>query len=128
MKTYAAFQYFDNAYSVGQKAIDDDSSIGKAGRFSAEGAEGYSVALGVGVPAFGGTAKAHVGYLSAEDTAESDNTLDRWNISVGYDYNLSKRTSVYTAATYLQDKLEYKAKEDRDPSAVEVMAGLIHRF
>ncbi len=129
MKTYAAFQYFDNAYSVGQKAIGEDSSIGKAGRFSGtEGAEGYSVALGVGVPAFGGTAKAHVGYLSAEDTAESDNTLDRWNISVGYDYNLSKRTSVYTAATYLQDKLEYKAKADRDPSAVEVMAGLIHRF
>ena len=47
---------------------------------------------------------------------------------MGYDYNLSKRTSVYTAATYLQDKYEYKTKADRDPSAVEVMAGLIHRF
>lgn len=129
MKTYAAAQYFDNALSVGQKVVGADSAIGKTTQEFAEGVEGYSVALGVGVPAFGGTAKAHVGYVSAEDTAESDNTIDRWNVSVGYDYNLSKRTSVYTAATYLQDKLEYKdGAKDRDPNTVEVMAGLIHRF
>ena len=81
----------------------------------------------------GGTAKAHIGYLDAEasnewSTTGNDGGLTRWNVAVGYDYNLSKRTSVYTAAAYTKDDLDgYKANCE-EPSSVEVMAGLIHKF
>lgn len=133
MTTYAAFQYFDNAKSVGQKTVGDDGAITKNYKpdgWSTEGIEGYSIALGLGVPCFGGTAKAHVGYVDAEDVADSSNDMTRWNVAVGYDYSISKRTSVYTALSYMKDSYGFSAKdvEDRDPSSVEFMAGLIHKF
>ena len=128
MTTYAAFQYFDNALGVGQKTIGT-SSMTATSQFSKNGGEGYSVALGVGVPALGGTAKAYVGYVTAEDTKDSDLLeMTRWNVAVGYEYSLSKRTSVYTSAAYMQDKYETKGERDDEPSAVEVTTGLIHRF
>ena len=134
MKLYAAAQYFDNAWGVGQKGFSGtESSIAAGSNINSEnGLEGYSLSVGVGVPAFGGTAKAHIGYVDAEDTKSKD-VLDasRWNVMVGYDYAFTKRTSVYTAVSYLRDSLEStkdNVKTDRDPSAVEVMAGLIHKF
>ena len=135
MKVYAMAQYFKNAAGVGQNYIGD-SGFGSLGYTYAdtplaEGADGYGIALGIGVPCFGGTAKAHIGYLDAEasntwSNTGTDGSFTRWNIAVGYDYNLSKRTSVYTAAAYTKDDADdYSGVE---PSAVEVMAGLIHRF
>ena len=129
-KVYAMGQYFQNAISVGQKYITD-SGFGKFGYSFGdtagwEGADGYGLALGVGVPLLGGTAKAHVGYMNAEAAEKSEVELTRWNVAVGYDYNLSKRTSVYTAAGYTKDdNTDYTGLE---PSSVEVIAGLIHRF
>ena len=124
----------DNAWGVGQKGFSGtESSIAAGSNINSEnGLEGYSLSVGVGVPAFGGTAKAHIGYVDAEDTKSKD-VLDasRWNVMVGYDYAFTKRTSVYTAVSYLRDSLEStkdNVKTDRDPSAVEVMAGLIHKF
>ena len=130
MKLYAVGQYFDNVTGIGQSSgINADNTLGAYYTFT-NGGEGWDLSLGVAVPCFGGTAKAHVGYIDAEDTEESKDTASRWNIAVGYDYNLSKRTSLYTAVTYVKDKVEYAAadKEDRDPSAVEFMAGIIHKF
>ena len=50
--------------------------------------------------------------------------------AVGYTYSFSKRTSIYTSASYTKDKVEYadSTKEDRDPSSVEVLLGMIHKF
>ncbi len=142
MKVYAMAQYFQNAVSVGQKsALTQASTIGSGYAFgdAVEGADGYDVALGLGVPCFGGTAKASIGYMDAEANAAATGLTEkgevsRWNISVGYDYSLSKRTSVYTAAAYTRDSLknyylsEKETNVDRDPSTVEVMAGIIHKF
>ena len=136
MTVYAMGQYFENSAKVGQKsAYGATDTIGDGYNAAPYGgADGFGIALGVGVPCFGGTAKASVGYLSAETNekvkTDADKAeLDRWNISVGYDYNLSKRTTVYTAAAYTKDSLDTGIKgEDVDPSSVEVMAGLIHRF
>ncbi len=136
MTVYAMGQYFENSAKIGQKSAYGASDTLGDGYNAAPygGADGFGVALGLGVPCFGGTAKASVGYLSAETnekvaTGADKAELDRWNISVGYDYNLSKRTTVYTAAAYTKDSLDTGSKgEDVDPSSVEVMAGLIHRF
>ena len=141
MTVYAMGQYFQNSVSLGKaSAFDQDSTIGggySAGLADVEGADGFGIALGVGVPCFGGTAKAHVGYMSAEANKAAlegadKGELDRWNVAVGYDYNLSKRTSVYTALAYTSDSynngLKGALKDDRDPSTVEFMAGLIHKF
>ena len=134
MTVYAMGQYFDNAKSVGQKNlnVEGEYNTGITSR-SGEGFEGYGIALGVGVPAFGGTAKAHVGYMDAEDKADKNDDgfktdFTRWSVAVGYDYNLSKRTSVYTAAAYTKDSIDWAKDDSRDPSSVEVMAGLIHKF
>ena len=67
--------------------------------------------------------KNYPGYMDAEDVKDSDIDGKRWNIAGGYDYSLSKRTSVYAAAAYTKDDLG-----DRKPSATEVIAGLIHKF
>ena len=129
-KVYAMGQYFKNALAVGQKTIGDNG-FGKFGYSFGdsagwEGADGYGIAVGVGVPAFGGTAKAHVGYLDAEAAENSAVKFNRWNVAVGYDYALSKRTSVYTAAAYTKDDAsDYTGLE---PSSTEVMAGMIHKF
>ena len=54
LTAYGSFQYFDNALSVGQKYVTDEGGVDTAdATFFANGAEGWSVGLGVGVPLFG---------------------------------------------------------------------------
>ena len=130
MKLYGSAQYFEHATAIGQKVGMSDGSFFKSGYTFGElnGANGYGLALGVGVPAFGGTVKAHVGYMDVEGDSNSDATVTRWNTAVGYDYALSKRTSVYTAAAYTKDDVSTAYNGGVEPSTVEVMAGMIHRF
>lgn len=133
-KLYASGQYFDNAKGVGQKRATETGITGGYDFNSAdlEGAEGWGLNVGVGVPAFGGTAKAQIAYMDAESTRNSDMNVSRWSLAAGYDYNLSKRTMVYTAAAYTRDDVseQYQAtaKTGSNPSTVEVMAGLVHKF
>ena len=149
MKLYASGQYFDNAKAVGTKSAQTSGAISGGYSFftaakyddgkrtdgaKGQGAEGYGINIGVGVPAFGGTAKAQIAYMDAEAVEDSDLNVTRWSIAVGYDYNLTKRTSVYTAAAYTRDDLssEYvkqnSTKYGDNPTTIEVMAGLIHKF
>lgn len=133
MTLYGLGQYFKNASAIGQKGLVGDSDVGPGytmGEFN--GANGYGLTVGVGVPVFGGTAKASLGYMDAEaDRAmgvEDKAEINRWNLSVGYDYSLSKRTSVYSAVSYQRDEVDYKTSDTFNPSTVEVVAGLIHKF
>lgn len=132
-KLYASGQYFDNAKAVGQKRATETGSIADGYSFATlEGAEGWGLNVGVGVPVFGGTAKAQVAYMDAESTRDSDMNVSRWSLAAGYDYNLSKRTMVYTAAAYTRDDVseQYQATTHTgsNPSTVEVMAGIVHKF
>ena len=124
VKVYALGQYFDNA--VGTSSFDQFKGNG--------GTEGWGLSLGVSAPAFGGTARAQMGYMDAEDVRALDvngkDSFNRYMFAVGYDYNLSKRTTVYTAASYMKDKLDDATPNTADvkPSAYELFAGMIHRF
>ncbi|WP_333580714.1 porin [Duodenibacillus massiliensis] len=133
-KVYFGGQYFDNAKAVAANNVTVDNAtkkavIGKGYKLGTLGAEGWGLGLGVGVPVMGGTASAYAGYLDADSVDTADMSVKRMIGAVGYTYSFSKRTSIYTTASYTKDKVEYAdSTKDRDPSSVEVLLGMIHKF
>ncbi len=132
---------------------------------STQGWEGYTLALGATAPVAGGTFYAQANYLDADlkntgfkstisgkdgDGVELDadeysevggiEKLDakNWGIAVGYVYPFSKRTSVYTFASYSELKLkasgvtsdfvEGKYSGSTKTKQTEVGFGLVHKF
>ncbi len=129
VRVYGQVNYFDNqstlVNSVGglDKFTATTSTIDKKGNL---GYEGWGISLGATAPAFGGTVIAGVSYRDAEEV-QGDNEYKRWEAALGYTYAFSKRTNAYAGVTYAQQKVEMKDK-DQTPSAVGVMAGLVHKF
>lgn len=146
VKVYAGVQYFDNVVPFGALLDFSDLYV-----------KGFGANVSLSAPVAGGTAMFGLGYVdgevsqvsafasqkpgkdaadkptpSAADTAKDlkDAEFKRYVVSVGYDYNLSKRTDVYAVASYMQDKIDYNntALKDRDPSACTVAVGLRHKF
>lgn len=148
VKAYFLGQYFKDARNVGQKSALGGEEAWKGLTFGTSGygtmgglnaaMDGYGVALGASVPAFGGAFLGQVGYMDAdndggESTVEYAVDVKRWNVSLGYTYSLSKRTSVYAAAAYTKDDVKVDdvvgtAEFSADPTRTEVVAGLIHKF
>lgn len=127
-KLYVAGQYFKDS-NIAVPALQD-KQISKT--FGVQ-YNGYGMTVGADVPAFGGTAKALVGYMNAEDQAEKDaHDMQRYVFSVGYEYPLSKRTLVYGGAGYTMDSYDKADKADKGvddkASMVAVSAGLVHKF
>ena len=88
-----------------------------------EGVKGYWGQLGVTAPVAGGKVLASVSYSDAEDELDSDRDAKAWGVGLGYQYSLSKRTSLYTFAGYNEKKVsDAKAKE------TEVGLGICHNF
>ena len=129
VRVYGQVNYFDNqstlVNSVGglDKFTATTSTTDKKGNL---GYEGWGISLGATAPAFGGTVIAGVSYCDAEEV-QGDNEYKRWEAALGYTYAFSKRTNAYAGVTYAQQKAEMKDK-DQTPSAVGVMAGLVHKF
>ncbi len=128
-KSYLGVHWFDNAKSVG----GSDGEWGRLGNVVNDGfrygdATGWSVMAGVDVPVGGGKVKTSIGYLDASSdawngTKEVDKDFSRFMAAAGYEYYLSKRTTVYAGAGYIQD-----AVANTDPRWVQVNAGLKHKF
>ena len=127
---------------------------------SEQGWKGYALSLGATAPLFGGTALIQANYLDSEacDKIEGAMTMANgsvevskmeaslgnleaktWGVAVGYAYPLSKRTSVYTFASYSEKKLTGGdlsdiANSEQGVSATaklkqtEVGFGLVHQF
>jgi predicted porin len=129
VRVYGQVNYFNNqstlVNSVGglDKFTATTSTTDKKGNL---GYEGWGISLGATAPAFGGTVIAGVSYRDAEEV-QGDNEYKRWEAALGYTYAFSKRTNAYAGVTYAQQKAEMKDK-DQTPSAVGVMAGLVHKF
>lgn len=117
-KAFAKATYFDNAasYTDTFKLKGDTAAI-----------KGWGAELGTNIPAFGGNILAAVGYRDAKDVNNSDVKFERWNAGVGYTYAFSKRTNVYGAVGYAQEKLKGTAN-DRTPNEVQAGFGLVHKF
>lgn len=140
-------QYFDNVAQVrGSTAAtwarDEDNKLNdwKYADIS-WGMTGYGVMLGAVTPIAGGSLYTSLGYADyeASDFQKSETVYDKadykvYGAAVGYSYPLSKRTYVYTAASYTHQTSNsgelsdgVKAK-DLDTDVTEVMMGLVHNF
>ena len=129
-KSYLGVHWFDNAKAVGASSYDGDWS--RLGNFG--DANGWSVMLGVDIPVGNGKVKTTLGYLDASSdnegigSADADQDLKRFMVGAGYEYYLSKRTTVYMGAGYLQDSIDTAQGKSYDPSWVQVNCGLKHKF
>lgn len=136
---FAGAAYFDEARigSFSGAASDWFDAINIAGYVSDDfKVKGWSLGVSGAIPAAGGKILVGAGYMNAEaadsmtDANWSDVEIDRWIISAGYDYPLSKRTDVYGVVTYNQDSLDNldSGNYSADASVYGVMVGLRHKF
>ncbi len=146
VKAYLGVQYFDN---IAQRTTSGSSSsnytkLATLGAGTSGYITGYSIMAGVDAPLFGGTAMFAVGYADTED-ADDDlivgrkSESNRYGISAGYSYNLSKRTNLYGVVAYCQDDVSNYRKfgystiddadyRDRDQKYASFVVGMRHRF
>lgn len=134
LQAFGFGQYFTNAKYVGNSSVTTNSEIGDGYSFAGrryDGADGFGLGAGLNADLYGGNAKMTIGYMHAQANKDSDMEINRLNVAVGYDYNLSKRTMVYTAASYNWDNVsgEYRnTNNDVDPMSYELLAGIVHKF
>ena len=130
-KVFGGIQYFDE---VQLKYVGSMKTI-TAADADTEKLKGYEVGLSASAPVLGGTALVGLSYIDAE-TADSYKAINpgksydatRTAVSIGYTYNLSKRTNIYSAASYIRDSYDFSYQEDKDPTAIAVAVGLRHQF
>lgn len=117
VKPMLAAQYWDGGDKLTHA---DDGDVVK-------GTKGYGIVIGATAPVLGGTLKVTGGWNDFEDTADnSSKDYNNWMIGAGYEYSLSKRTMIYTAAGYSEAKTKDAATSKTKTS--EVMVGLVHKF
>ena len=143
VKPMLSAQYFDDlnmdvwARDDSKAWTSENSLIAKAVADWMQGAsvKGYGVALGATAPLAAGTLYATVGYSDYETTegvwngtvAGDKISVDTVQFGVGYQYPLSKRTYVYTAAGYTKASGDCE-NIDVEAKTTEVVAGIVHNF
>jgi predicted porin len=133
VKLFAGAQYFDEIETKNLKGLIGTDGV--LGSTFASKMEGWGIGVSALIPAGPGAVLVGAGYMDAQ-AADSDSTdydsdeMQRWVVSAGYDYVLSKRTDIYVAATYMQDNISYtrSGAADQDASVFGAMVGLRHKF
>lgn len=121
IKPMLAAQYWDGGDKLTYK---DDDAADRA----INGTKGYGIVIGATAPVLGGTVKVTGGWNDFEDAADNSSTdYNNWMIGAGYEYKISKRTMIYTAAGYSEAKTK-KTTATTKTKTTEVMAGLVHTF
>ena len=139
VKPMLVAQYFDDLKGMSvsstlEESFEDVVNAWGAG-LSDLSKKGYGVMLGATAPVGAGTLYAVVGYNDYESTVsfEEDGKIeaDTVQFGIGYQYPLSKRTYVYTAAGYTKASTDFKEngkKYDLETKTTEVVAGIVHNF
>ncbi|MDL2060320.1 porin [Mesosutterella sp. AGMB02718] len=127
LKLIAFGQYFDKMFHnanaragvvrSGLMAFTNNAGYGQV--------DGWGASLGVNYPLFGGTVKFAVNYRDMDNQTGYD--FNRWTVAGAYDYELSKRTSLYALAGFSQEKIK-KNGESVKPNGCQATVGLLHRF
>ena len=131
VKPYVSAAYFKDG-SIGDIGgmMEQNTALKDAGK---NYFDGYGLVVGAKVPAFGGAFYTNLGYLDADADRDANGgkieqiDVKRWFAGVGYDYNLSKRTTVYADLGYAQDKWE-QGKDEAKPSMFQAAVGMMHSF
>ena len=126
-KLYGSTQYMKNIAYIGGYSTKEFAPLAvNQAKSDQKGFEAWAVATGVDFKAAGGTVKMSVGYGAGEDqNLTSDNKMQRVNVGLGYQYPLSKRTSVYGITGYFWQDADWQKD---DITAHEVIIGLMHRW
>ena len=146
-KTYLAAQYYKGAndasgivgmlgddWDLGWKGEYKPSTDDKAPTYRTDATfadyiddlEGYSVALGADVPAFGGNFLVSWAYTDAEEE-NLDADVTAYSAGLAYTYPLSKRTNLYVAGVYNNreyKETDYKVEQDQ----YQAFFGMVHKF
>ena len=126
IKPMFAAQYWD-----GGKDYDGAASVNITSDQTNYATKGYGLVVGATAPVVGGTLKVTAGWNDYETLFEhaqnGNGEGNNFMVGVGYEYPLSKRTLVYTAAGYSEKKVEWKTEEDKTKTS-EVMFGMVHKF
>lgn len=126
IKPMFAAQYWD-----GGKDYDGAASVNIASEDTNYATKGYGFVVGATAPVVGGSLKVTAGWNDYEtlyeDAAAGTGEGNNFMVGVGYEYPLSKRTLVYTAAGYSEKKVEWKSEENKTKTS-EVMFGMVHKF
>lgn len=134
VKPMLSAQYFDDVKGVDAWAAAEGDGAKVSPAWANYSKKGYGVMLGATAPVGAGTLFAMVGYSDYETTeavGEKKVEFDAMNFGLGYQYPLSKRTYVYTAAGYTKISAEWAQstnKLDADNQTTEVVAGIVHNF
>ena len=122
VKTSLTGRYFQDGNGINE--ITDNEVLGQI--------DGYGVKVAAAAPVFGGTLQGMVGYLDAEssDTKVDDYEVSRYTVALTYQYPLSKRTYLYTAASYTKDNYDNNndKTKDAEPTNTAFMFGMAHYF
>lgn len=126
-KLYGSAQYMKNIAYIGGYSTKEFAPLAvNQAKSDQKGFEAWAIATGVDFKAAGGTVKMSVGYGAGEDqNLTSDNKMQRVNVGLGYQYPLSKRTSVYGITGYFWQDADWQKD---DITAHEVIIGLMHRW
>ena len=130
VKVFAGAQYFDEVL------VSKVSGLSNVGLDSLGKMKGYALQASASAPLAGGTGYFGVGYV---DSSEADSVvtgkefdLKYYVASVGYKYDLSKRTNVYGVLSYAKGDQDVTTASatvyDRKPSMVGFGIGLRHNF
>ena len=126
-KLYGSAQYMKNIAYIGGYSTKEFAPLAATQEAADQkGFEAWAVATSIDFKAAGGTVKMSVGYGAAEDqNLSSDNKMQRVNVGLGYQYPLSKRTSIYGITGYFWQDADWQKD---DITAHEVIIGLMHRW
>ena len=133
VKVFAGAQYFDE---VLVSKVSGLSNVGLD--FLKSKMEGYALQASASAPLAGGTGYFGVGYVDASEAdsvaASAGFDIKYYVASVGYKYDLSKRTNVYGVLSYAKGEQDIATPSanfdysDRKPSMVGFGVGLRHNF
>lgn len=131
VKVFAGAQYFDEVL------VNKVSGLSNVGLdFLKSKMEGYALQASASAPLAGGTGYFGVGYVDASEAdsvaASAGFDIKYYVTSVGYKYDLSKRTNVYGVLSYAKGNQDVATPTDktfdRKPSMVGFGVGLRHNF
>lgn len=119
-------------FYVYSQVFQNYAKAAKVTMFSiSSGVDGYGVNLGFETKALGGTVKASFGWGDFEGSHADNLTMKTYQTALGYNYPLSRRTTLYTAAGWIHNDFsdDYAAAK---PTAVENdyewICGITHKF